>query len=194
MKLIDDHSQYTDQLLIGDALHEIDRGADFTGPTANCYVWHYSLGYYLRPRIVVEIGTRFGYSILSMFRSPQSRERLQMVHCFDNESCAAGSTQHAAKHFDANNIPHTITVVDTQTLNNLSVAGADLCHVDADHSSGGCMHDCLIAWECLNQGGYLLIDDAKFYSVASGASEFLRKVSRHAEFLPSLRGMFLVTK
>lgn len=194
MKLIDDHSQFTDQLLIGDALHEIDRGADFTGLNANCYVWHYSLGYYLRPRIVVEIGTRFGYSILSMFRSPQSRERLQMVYCFDNESCAAGSTKHAAKHFNANNIPHTISVVDTQTLDELPISGADLCHVDADHSSDGCMHDCLIAWECLKQGGYLLIDDAKFYSVASGASEFLLKVNRHAEFLPSLRGMFLVTK
>lgn len=194
MRIVAEAVNYSDEMLIGDALHEMDRGADFTGAGTNGYVWHFSLGYYLRPRIVVEIGTRFGYSILSMFRSPQARERLQMVHCFDNESCAPGSTSHAGKHFAANNIPHTITIGDTQALDELPVCDADLCHVDADHSEAGCYHDCKISWKALRKGGWMVVDDAKYYTVASGFSRFLVDVNRHAEFYPSLRGFYMVQK
>lgn len=194
MRLVDEARNYTDEFLIGDALHDMDRGADFAGGGCNCYSWHYSLGYQLRPRVVVEIGTRFGYSMLSMFRSQKSRERLEIVHCFDNESCVPGSILHASRHFAANSIPHRITVANTQDMNSLPVNGADVCHVDADHSECGCFHDCMIAWEALVDGGHLIVDDAKYFSVASGVARFLLMTGRTAEFHPSLRGFYLISK
>lgn len=187
-------AHYSDEQLIGDALSEIDRGTDFASAGTNYYSWYYTIGYIRRPRVVVEIGTRFGYSILSMFTSSESKERLEMVHCFDNESDVAGSIATASENFRAASIPHRITLANTQYMQSLQISGADICHIDGDHSESGCFHDCILGWETLSDGGCLIIDDAKFYPVAAGTSAFLLKVNRHAQFFPSLRGMYLVTK
>lgn len=194
MRLMSDLQDCSDASLIGSALHDIDRGADFASSGTNCYVWHYLIGYQLQPKIVVEIGTRFGYSLLSMFRSPESRKRLEMVYCFDNESCVTGSATYATQHLSASGIPHTITICDTQQLSQLPVSDADLCHVDGDHSESGCYHDCRIAWDALREGGHLIVDDAKYYSVASGVSKFLLDIGKSAEFYPSLRGFYMIEK
>lgn len=180
--------------IIGDVLHHSDRGADFASDRDDCYSWYYLIAQAVRPKIILEIGTRFGYSVVAMCSSPEAKQSVSMVHCVDDESCVSGSLTYASQQMNRQQIKHTMHRTGTQNLSSLDINSVDLCHVDADHSANGCFHDAMLCWQSLNDGGYMLIDDMKWYSVANGANEFLRTVSRQAQYIPSLRGLYVVKK
>ncbi len=182
--------------LLADVLHPLDAEADWT--RQGTYLWYWAIGRALRPTAILEIGTRFGYSLVSVIKGS---ERVAHVVSYDMELDHVGSIDYVETYLHRRH-PEIIVRsvrVDTSTLDSLpAVDGAiDLAHIDADHSEEGCYHDCELAFAVLCDGGWLVVDDvgsAGDPRARRGADRFLRERMLLPLFIDSYRGMYLVRK
>lgn len=139
--------------ILGGRVQGKDLGAEWiTQP--NYYDWYFAVGLVVSPRIIGEIGVRYGYSLLSMAKGAGECR----VFGWDMESyepeCIPVATKNLAGHMP------WIIKADTQKLPTLGMDGQfDLFHVDGDHTYGGAIHDCDLAWDALKPGGILIADD-----------------------------------
>jgi len=123
----------------------------------------------LRPRSILEIGVRAGYSALA-FLAASPKAKYVGLDAENGQHGGAGGpwtpwAVELLRPYDA-----TVRVVDTQTIGSLAEwdmtlfggGSFDLVHVDADHSKAGCMHDMGLAFGVLAPGGAVLVDDYHF--------------------------------
>jgi hypothetical protein len=183
-----------DRDFLGDLVQPCDHGADFVSGTNN-YSWWAAIGLVEKPLSIVEIGTRYGYSLKCLLGArvgPLCRvlsvdseydgepTRRVFVDCFRN---VLGVTNLMAM------------AVDSQTLEELPERGYDLGVVDAMHSADGCYHDCGLVWGALRSGGLMVVDDTiDGGCVREGCERFCRDRGVEWAYLPSLRGIHLVRK
>lgn len=186
----------TDRDVIGGLFQFMDEGKDFVSGSDN-YVWFYLIGKLVRPRVIAELGSRFGYSMKCFVEGAGHPPEEMVVRAFDAE-CDGIKTLHVfedyfRKALRIQNIK--ITKADTQSLKTLWMDGqADLCMVDGMHTVKGCLHECRLAWEALKPGGVMVIDDLDNQMVVDGFHRFCSEVGAKYEMIPSLRIIAVVFK
>jgi hypothetical protein len=190
-------ASFTEEVLLADVLHPLDAEADWT--RQGTYPWYWAIGRAFRPTSILEIGTRFGYSLASLIKGS---ERVARVVSYDMELDHAGSIDYVETYLHRR-YPEIVVRsvrVDTQTLDALPVINAlvDLAHVDADHSEEGCYRDCALAFVAICDGGWLVIDDVGAVAgdprARRGADRFLLERGLVPIFVDSYRGMYLAKK
>lgn len=184
----------TDLDIIGGLLQPMDKDADFvTGD--NNYVWFYLIGKYFRPKIIVEMGTRFGYSMKAFVKGAGHAPKLYDLWIFDNE--CDGIKLDVFEDYFTNNLKIKnlhIKRADTSAVSSLGMTWADLCFVDALHTTEGCYHECSMGFDALKKGGVLVVDDVNYDEIKMGVEKFCNERGLNYSYLPSLRGIYLIIK
>jgi predicted O-methyltransferase YrrM len=133
------------------------------------YEDYFLLAQYFRPRSILEIGTRFGYSLIAMCRGA-APGRVVSIDLESYENCFDAPTQAVARrNLDACVGPaagrefivgdsHQVRVEET----------FDMIHVDGDHTEAGARDDVVMYFERLNPGGVMLVDDLDQPPVLNG--------------------------
>jgi predicted O-methyltransferase YrrM len=184
----------TEDQILGDIVREVDHGAEFLGQET--YVWYYVLGQYFRPKSILEIGTRYGYSLKCLVLGSGVAET---IWSYDSEYDFVGSIDYVQRYF-ARHFPFIqlhAQKVNTRYLQLLpQVNKVDLAHVDADHSEQGSYEDCLLSLKLVRSGGVLLVDDMGFVGgdarARAGADRFCRDVGLKPLFLHNFRGIYVI--
>lgn len=164
----------------------------------NTYTVYAALGKHFAPKRIIEIGTRFGYSLKALLlgslqvNPPEDVE----LFSFDNESYVKGCGEIVKQHF-AENFPKVClryTLVDTQTLSVLEAPAADLVHVDAGHKMGEALHDLDLAKKnLLEAGGVIVCDDVTINSeVYAAVRMFCDKNQYTFDVLPTYGGLTII--
>ena len=173
-------------------LHPLDIGQPWIG--RDTYKIYWSIGRAFKPESYLEIGVRFGHSIVSMAKGSQ---QLKTVFGFDNELDVQNGLKFAEVKIRPLVADFKLAKADTQTLATLDITPVDIAHVDGMHTYDGVRHDCELALSALKPGGLLLIDDVGGNSdiqVRLGADAFCAERGLVPQYLPCLAGMYLVRK
>lgn len=190
-----DHCALTDRQILGSLVQPKDAGEEWV-EGANNYVWWRAVGETFKPKSVVEIGTRFGYSLTSLLSTCVTmRTRIAVVD--DERDADVEPLRVFEHHFRVNMLVSDVTILraDSQKLSELPFTGSfDLGSVDADHTADGCHHDCGLVWDVLRPGGLMVVDDCQPGGVRDGCERFCRERGVDFAYLPSLRGVHLVLK
>lgn len=185
----------TDVDVIGDLLQPMDKDADFVTGNNN-YVWFYLIGKYFRPKVIVEMGTRFGYSMKAFVKGAGYSPKHYSLWSFDCESDGM-KTLDIFEYFFRNSLRIEdihINRLDTRNISSLNLSEIDLCFVDANHTTEGCYHECELGFDALKTGGVLIVDDVNYNEVKAGVEKFCNEVGLTFSYLPSLRGIYLIQK
>jgi predicted O-methyltransferase YrrM len=184
----------TDKEVIGDLFQNMDEGKEFVSTDDN-YVWFYLLGKYFKPRVIVEMGTRFGYSMKAFADGAAHRPEEFSLWSYDME-CDGIKTLHVfEKYFRRNGVTDIhIFRKDTQAIQKLHLTNADLALVDGCHTGAGCYHECSLGYEALRQGGVMVVDDIEIDEAKEAVEKFCVEKALVPVYLPSFRGIYLVRK
>lgn len=184
----------TDLDIIGGLLQPMDKDADFVNGDNN-YVWFYLIGKYFRPRIIVEMGTRFGYSMKSLVMGAGYAPKQYSLWSIDLE-CDGIKTLDIFKNYFINNLNIERVYISRTDTRNLSYlpSPVDLCLVDAYHTAEGCYHECSMGFDALKKGGVLVVDDVNYPEPKAGAERFCAEKGLAFSYLPSLNGIYLIQK
>lgn len=183
----------TDRRVLGPILEAADAGRDFVEGDNN-YTWWDAIGEVLKPRSVLEIGVRYGYSLKCLLNHTPKPLCVLAVDC---EYDGAKTNSEFERHFrrQMNGVSLTIVSADSQTLTTLPACDFDAGSVDGRHDAGGCKHDCELVFEALRPGGVMVVDDTlEGGEPRQGCEEFCREHGLEWAYLPSLRGIHLVVK
>lgn len=151
----------------------------------------------LRPRRVLEIGVRAGYSAAAFLAGCPAATYLGLDADDTTEhggwpGAAAQAREMLGRHFPGR---ASVRVVNTTGLRELPGGDWDLIHVDGNHSFAGALHD---LWLAARAGPHwILVDDLDHCPpVAEACNEWLKTVrwshDLSAVRLPSVRGDLLV--
>lgn len=184
----------TDKEILGSYLQEKDINQPYLR-SKNTYTWYYAIAKALQPKIIAEIGCRFGYSLRAMLYGSPAAE---FVYVWDNESYENGCLTHIESLLNNANVPHQINKQDTQQLEAFKIdRKVDLFHVDGDHSIQGAYYDLKKAYDCLSETGILLIDDTAT-SVCPGVQAavqlFCTEYPVECIEVPSFHGLTMLIK
>ena len=141
-----------------------DRGAPWLDNRDN-YEWYFSYGATFRPNSILEVGVRYGYSLLSMIIG--SKFSVKKLYLYDNEIDIPGSTEIAIQSIKkvAPEIEIIFHKVNTFDLNCPSdYEKVDLIHIDGCHRPREVRHDYDLFWKHLNPGGVMVFDDSRSLS------------------------------
>jgi hypothetical protein len=184
-----------DVAILGDALQPCDRGEDYLQDKRS-YAWYWAIGRVLKPRVLAEIGVRFGYSALAIAKGADG---LRSFHGFDNELYVPGSITRA---YDAlclyAPVDCAIHNLDTQTVEGdlghwLPRTGVNLFHIDGDHTFNGADKDLWLAQRGTKQGGFILVDDIDWHpEVKEAADQFCEREGYTPVYLPTFRGLYVI--
>lgn len=185
-----------DRDVLGDLVQPCDDRAPWVNGNNN-YVWWHLLGLIRDPKSLLEIGTRFGYSVWSVVTAA-GRPPLDLTITvydaeIDDDKEPLAVFEGWFRSWGVKNLH--VHRKNTQELSELDVPGpVDWATVDADHSYKGALHDCRLVWPCIAPGGILVVDDTNPGAVQDAAEAFAREVGVDFAFLPSLRGMHVLVK
>jgi predicted O-methyltransferase YrrM len=167
----------------------------------NYYQMFFAVAAVLRPRKYLEIGTRFGYSLVSVARAATE---LQLVVSCDLESYenryALPSQQIAERNLRAAGYTAEARfIVDDSSRIAEHLAGVrfDLILIDGDHSYLGCRSDILNCYSLLTPGGVLMVDDLDIAGVFEAVMDCMRELAVQPEdrcFLPTKHGLYLTRR
>lgn len=192
----DQKAGVTDADILAGLLQPQDVGEPFAFGN-NCYLWWHHVGTVFCPKRVLEIGTRFGYSLLAVYRGTDWGPEDMSVAAYDCE-CNPGDKEPLkvfAEFFRGLGIQPYIHRADTQTTPYLSPPFApELAVVDGNHSEAGAYHDIRLVAQVLTPGGIIVVDDTNPGEVSRAVERFCADTNWNAVFLPSLHGMSLIRK
>lgn len=161
------------------------------------YPFYAGLSSYLRPSSVLEIGVRFGYSLVSMHRGFPWIRRILGI---DNQADRPESQRKAMENLVAAGYKGALRlpVGDSSLLDALPADETfDLIHVDGNHDQAPVEKDILAVWPRLNRGGFLVVDDADYCPPVRAACEAVRLRLPHLVtffFFPTFRGWLVAKK
>jgi len=154
----------------------------------------------IRPKRIVEIGVRAGYSAWAFMTTCPDAEYVGI----DAENGLHGGrggpwgwwTAHLLESLGVKF--ELIAPFDTQAADKLPVKG-DFYHIDGDHSEAGVMHDLDLCFAGLPENGHMLVDDIDYNEAAQvrvGVQKWLDKHTGEvvAQHIPSLRGEMLIRR
>ncbi len=146
----------------------------------------------LRPRSLLEIGVRAGYTA-AMFLEAGARRYIGL-DATDTWGGTVGAVDFARQHLPEAFPEAQVEIhhVDTQTVATLAPYGpVELVHVDGDHSLNGCLHDLELALTV--EPSWILVDDILHHpeSCRIAAECFATRHRLRHLFLPTRRGDML---
>jgi predicted O-methyltransferase YrrM len=176
---------HSEQRLLFPWVNKVDIGAPWL--SKGTYLWYYAFGVVIAPKRILEIGTRYGYSVMSMWKGADESGGVEEIFCVDSGLDFSDWADHVNRIACEKNMidglvgkkPTIFETVsaDTQAKKDPSFLGNqkfDLCHVDADHSYHGCIHDCMTCLEVTKPGGWIIVDDTTSRDVNDAATVFAR--------------------
>ena len=127
-----------------------------------------------RPKRIIEIGTRCGYSMLVFSSMNPGARFLCLDGAMDPDSydCLA----HCKRLIDKHQIDADLVVVDSHAVK--SLPAADFAHVDGDHSYAGALADLRL----VSQSKAILADDCDNREVKRAVEEFAKEQARTVEY------------
>lgn len=127
-----------------------------------------------KPRRVIEIGTRCGYSLLAFHAGFSGAEYLCIDGAMDADSydCLA----HWQRVTQRNSIDASLIVVDSHAIK--SLPPADFAHVDGDHSYAGALADLRLVAHCR----VIIADDCDNREVRAAVEQFAKEQARTTEY------------
>lgn len=127
------------------------------------YNYYYSYGRHFSAKNILEIGVRYGYSLISLVKGAQDSKSFIGAIGIDNQSYESGSESIAFGNIKSVTDKFKLLNADSQAITDLKTLVGDrrfdLIHVDGDHSYKGCLHDLTITKEILADNGVIVIDD-----------------------------------
>lgn len=195
-------------------------GKHFTLHDGNCYEWYWALGRYYKPRSVLEIGVRYGYSVVSICAGAGKQVRLVIL--MDNEEYVAGSLDVALSNVKTTEVCYYVYAnrVNSQSVCRLPAGvhhenmggvpvgvqsffplqseggqffGYEMVSIDGDHSYAGTLHDLNLT---LNVSRVVVVDDYHFLGDVRRAVDHF--VAEHSDVIaerfviPSFRGTAVI--
>jgi len=185
------NSDKIDEHIIGNLFQDMDVGQPWITSNNN-YVWHYVVAQKFRPKNILEIGTRFGYSMKAMVdASGHNKEdySLWSIDCdFDKLNCHGIVADYFAE-YNFNHVnAFTLDCRSLRVTNEI-----DLAHIDANDTLEDTYHNCVLAIESLKDGGIMLVDDLDNPAVKKGVDKFCRDYGfDNYEVIPSLHTMAFI--
>ena len=180
----------TDREIVGRLAQPGDTFLD----THQTYNWYYAIGACYEPRGIMEIGVRYGYSLLAMAKGARLRdpEALIVLHGIDNEADGVESNAIAAHGIMAETgvAPIIMRKSSTESLSSpfINTIRFDIVHVDGDHSPEGVETELTIAQRLVRKGGIILVDDMDTPHIAEAAK---RRFGKWIEF-PTIHRLALI--
>jgi SAM-dependent methyltransferase len=155
------------------------------------YRLKWAIASYLRPRRILEVGVRFGYSARALLDASPSAYYLGLDIDSPTYGGQRGSifwARHALSQWHAD-----LCIIDTQQLDRFPGGNYDLIHIDGQQDGTGTLHDLELA---LRQASWILLD-GYFWSRDNflWASEFLLQNRAHIEHytvIPGYAGELLI--
>lgn len=127
----------------------------------------YAISLVLRPRRICEIGVYSGISALCFMCGSPTAEYFGIDNLSAQKRVGIDAICNAQRILNKNGFIFNFKEADSQEMTELPEQ-YDFIHVDGDHSFEGAEHDVGIAWEALNSGGYILIDNGHDRNVCEG--------------------------
>ena len=150
------------------------------------YNYYYSYGRYFAAKNILEIGVRYGYSLISLVKGAQDAKTFIAAIGIDNQSYENGSERIAFGNIKSVTDKFKLINADSQKITDIKTLVGDmrfdLIHVDGDHSYKGCLQDLNITKEILTDNGIIVIDD-----MFLGSCRVFQAVNR---FLKNNAGLF----
>lgn len=169
------------------------------------YPWYWAIAKQVKPLIIAEIGTYWGYSLMAMAKGAiaggvknVSGQNVS-VNGFDNEQYAPGCLEWARNAFLMEGIAHNLMFGDTQDMKELPLHMVNLFHVDGDHSKESCAHDLELAERTMvprpRRDAVILVDDVGWtLGVREATESFAAKYKYDIVWLPCHKGLALLTR
>lgn len=141
--------------------------------TPEYYRVKYAVAEFVKPKSILEIGVRAGYSAAAFLQAGHTKIFTGLDLNAGTWGGVMGFQAHAEKALGKYGVEATFITGDSQDLTALPGGPYDLVHVDGDHSREGALHDVTLA---LDSGAkWVLVDDYDFIPpVAYGANAALR--------------------
>lgn len=154
----------------------------------------------LKPRSILEIGVRLGYSAISFLHGSDANlyVGLDCEKYIGNSQSSASQNLEYYRKSSGRVFDFELITVDTQSIADVSVLGGrtfDLVHVDGDHTERGAYKDLVHFWDVVNVGGHMLVDDSTFIkAVRRAVDRFLLLVSEPNWEVSTFRGTWVISK
>jgi predicted O-methyltransferase YrrM len=164
--------------------------------THQTYNWYFAIGATYEPKRIMEIGVRYGYSLLAMAKGARMRdpEAAVMADGIDNEADGVASNQiaHDGILLEVGIEPWIIQKSSTEVLRAPFMPAIDskfdIVHVDGDHSPEGVETELTLALRLVRKGGIILVDDMDTPHIAAAVK---RRFGRWIEF-PTIHRLALI--
>ena len=167
----------------------------------NYYQMYFAMGAVFRPRTYLEIGTRFGYSMVAIARGAPGLELV--VSCdlqtYENPY-SLPSQQVAERNLRASGYSGEARFIadESRRVARLLAGNTfDLILVDGDHTYEGCRSDILTCYPLLAPGGVMMIDDLDAPSVFSAVVDCMQELNVAVSdrcFVPTKHGLYLTRR
>ncbi len=162
--------------------------------TSEYYNFYYSYANSWKPKSILEIGVRRGYSAVSMLIG--SGDCLQRFVGIDSEVDLPSSSKFAQDILRSHtNAEIKLINIDTQNSYIPDEIGIfDLIHIDADHTFHGCINDVLLALSLSKPGTKIVVDDC-LYAPVRAAVEVIAKIydiDLELKYVTNFRGHGLI--
>jgi Methyltransferase domain len=161
--------------------------------TRHCYNFYAGYGAAFRPRSILEIGVRRGYSAYALVKGAAGA--VQRFVGLDFQEEGAALIDSARKLLVDMGVPSVeIGTLDTQLSFPALNGSFALAHVDADHSTRGALSDLANTLPLLEPGGVIVVDDYDHPPVAAGVQALLAVLGPAARHLriANYRGHMLI--
>tara|TARA_R110002096_G_scaffold186882_1_gene366030 strand:+ start:2322 stop:2906 length:585 start_codon:yes stop_codon:yes gene_type:complete len=164
----------------------------------NYYGLYYDIGMKMKPRGILEIGVRFGYSALSMILGCEGKTNFIGI---DAEMYNPGSNSVATESIKSV-IKGTCSIdnINTAHIKSINLSHEfkpDIIHVDACHTELGMIHDLNLVLPHMNDHTALIVDDMNHpghQGLGAACDEFARENGLSVDTYDSLTGTKVLTK
>jgi predicted O-methyltransferase YrrM len=164
-----------------------------------CYEVYNYLGKIFKPKSILEIGTRRGYSLVAMTKDNPS---IEFVISCDNESYIEDSQTEAEANIKVSGYKGVLDMWRVPSTNagfkkrlEILLEKLDLIHIDGDHDKPGVILDLELCLPHLADKGLMIVDDYLYIiDVKEATDEFVKKYNLGMIVLDTYRGTALIKR
>lgn len=160
--------------------------------SGNYYEIYYAISNYYNPSSILEIGVRYGYSLMSMIEGSNNIKDVVGYDIDEYESDGLLLAENNINKYKSKNINLVLKNINSQSIDKLD-REYDIIHIDGCHSYIGKLHDLEL---CVNKCKVLIIDDYNHINDVKRASDdFIEKYKTHIkdyDIIDSFRGTLII--
>lgn len=178
--------------LLAEHIHPTDAPSYMSDPTY--YGLYHALALKIQPKIILEIGVRFGYSAICLLHGSRGKASF-LGYDFEHWPGSNDFAEHTLKKLTSG----AVRLVRTNTQAHVSLpltegfTPVDLAHIDGQHDVAALWHDLDLVHPLLGRPGYILVDDVADPNLRFAASKWADVNGLRSHELGSLRGHLLLT-